>query len=46
MNGREQAVKDALAATLVDDAVVLLDDHDGNVPTVTDVLVDERFWAR
>ena len=38
--------QDALAATLVDDAVVLLDGHDGNEPIIIDVLVDERFLAR
>ena len=34
------AQQDSLAATLVDDGVLLLDGHDAVVPLVTDVVVD------
>ena len=34
------AQQDSLAATLVDDGVLLLDGHDAAVPLVTDVVVD------
>ena len=39
------AQQDALAATLVDDAVRLLDGHDGLEVELVDVLVDERRWS-
>ena len=37
------AQQDALAATLVDDGVLLLDGHDAAVPLVTDVVVDVAY---
>ena len=35
------AQQDALAATLVDDGVLLLDGHDGAIPEAADVILDE-----
>ena len=37
------AQQDSLAATLVDDGILLLDGHDASLPLVADVMVDEAF---
>ena len=37
--------QDTLAATLVDDAILLLDGHDAAEPAVSEVLVDELHSA-
>ena len=36
------AQQDALAATLVDDGILLIDGHDGMAPELVEVLVDQR----